>query len=71
MKMRGPVYTLLWLRSAELSKAFGLMNLRNNICCDASRVQDYYCGKLSLKLLIFMLIITYFVAHRKRQIAPF
>ena len=33
------VYTLLCLRLAELSKAFGLIQ---NICSDASRVQDYW-----------------------------
>ena len=31
----------------------------------------YYCGQLSLKLLIFRLIITYFGTLRMRQIAPF
>ena len=39
----GDVYILLCLRSAELSKAFGYMNLAmlfKNICSDASRVQD-------------------------------
>ena len=39
------VYTLLCLLSAELSKAFGLTWLKasmlfQNICSDASRVQD-------------------------------
>ena len=33
----GDVYTLLCLRSDELSKAFGLFQ---NISCDSSRVQD-------------------------------
>ena len=37
----GDVYTLLCLRSAELSKASGLKpTLFQNICSDASRVQD-------------------------------
>ena len=38
----GDVYTLLCLRSAELSKAFGLRNLclYQHICSDASRVPD-------------------------------
>ena len=36
----GDVYTLLCLRSAELSKAFGLRNICLNIYSDASMVQD-------------------------------
>ena len=37
----GDVYTLLYLRSAELSKAFGLsyIMLFQNICSEASREQ--------------------------------
>ena len=39
----GDVYTLLCLRSAELRQLFGLRNLYmlfQNICSNASRVQD-------------------------------
>ena len=40
-KKMGDAYTWLCLWSAELNKAFGLMNLMlfQNICSDASRVQ--------------------------------